>query len=161
MPNSEKIQKVKDISQKVEKASSITFFEYKTLGANALNDLRNKVKGATAEVLIAKNTLVKIALGHKKAHDSDLHGQTGVLFSFGDSISPLKILSDFSKKFEGLKIKGAFIDGSYYEAKKVIEIGQLPSRLEIVAKILSGFKSPISNIVYALSAIAKKREVSE
>ena len=161
MPNSEKIQKVKEISQKIDKASSVAFFEYKTLGANVLNDLRNKAKEATAEILVAKNTLVKIALGNKKVEDADLQGQTGILFSFGDSVSPLKILYDFSKKFGGLKIKGAFIDGIYCEAQKVVEIGRLPSRLELISRVLSGFKSPISNVVYALSAVAKKKGVDE
>ncbi len=107
MPNSEKLQKVKDISQKIEKAGSIAFFEYRSLSANVLNDLRNKAKEAGAEVLVAKNTLVKIALGGKKVGDADLQGQTGLLFSYADSISPLKVLHNFSKKFEGLKIKGA------------------------------------------------------
>lgn len=161
MPNNQKIQKVKDITQKVEKAGSITFFDYKSLSSNSLNDLRNKAKDVVGEVLVAKNTLVKIALGSKKPQESDLQGQTGVLFSFGDSIAPIKILSDFSKKFEGLKIKGAFIDGTYFDSQKVIEIGQLPSRTDLLSRALGGFKGPISSFVYALSAVAKKKEVDK
>lgn len=161
MPNTTKIQKVKIISQKVEKASSLTFFEYTRLGANALNDLRNKAKEVEAEVLVAKNTLVKIALGDKRAQDGDLQGQTGMVLAFADSLSPLKVLYDFSKKFDSLKIKGAFVDGRYFESAKVLELGQLPTKLELVAGVLRGFTNPVSKFVYALSAIADKKGVQE
>lgn len=172
MPNTKNIQAVKEISQKVEKANSITFFEYKNLASNAVNDLRRKVKVVSAEVLVARNTLVRVALGDKKADESDLQGQTGILFSFGDSIAPLKTLFDFAKKFPALKIRGAFIDGSYYAAQKVAQISALPSKDELISKVLAGFNGPIagfvnvlagarSKFVYALSAVAKKKEVGE
>lgn len=172
MPNTKKIQTVKDITQKVDKATSITFFDYRSLGSNAMNDLRNKAKDISGEVLVAKNTLVKIALGDKKAQEDDLQGQTGVLFSFGDSISPLKVLFDFAKKFETLKIKGAFIDGKYYDRARVAQVSALPSKIELLTRVLGGFKHPINSFVnvlggtrgkfvYALSAIAKKKGVDE
>lgn len=172
MPNTKNVQKVKDISQKVEKASSITFFEYKNLGSNAVNDLRRKIEQVSAEILVAKNTLVKIALGNKRAEEGDLKGQTAVLFSFGDSVAPLKVLFDFAEKFKSLKIKGAFIDGTYYNDQTVAQISQLPSKLELVSKILNEFKNPLyglvnvlggtrNKFVYALSAVAKKKEVDK
>ncbi len=161
MPNTIKIQKVKDISQKVQKASSLTFFEYTKLGANALNDLRNKAKEVEAEVLVAKNTLVKIALGDKKSQEGDLQGQTGLLLAFADSLSPLKVLYDFSKKFESLKIKGAFVDGSYYESTKVLELGQLPTKNDLLVRVLRGFNNPVAKFVYVLSAVADKKGVQE
>lgn len=172
MPNTQNIKKVKDISQKVQKASSITFFEYKNLGSNAVNDLRRKVEQVSAEIVVAKNTLVKIALGNKKAEDIDLKGQTGVLFSFGDGVAPLKTLFDFAKKFEAVKIKGAFIDGTYYNSQKVAQISKLPSKLELISKILAGFKNPLAHFVnvlggtrnkfvYALAAVAKTKEVGK
>lgn len=161
MPNTIKIQKVKDISQKVQKASSLTFFEYTKLGANALNDLRNKAKEVEAEVLVAKNTLVKIALADKKPQEGDLQGQTGLLLAFADSLSPLKVLYDFSKKFESLKIKGAFVDGSYYESTKVLELGQLPTKNDLLVGVLRGFNNPVAKFVYVLSAVADKKGVQE
>ena len=172
MPNQKNIDTVKAISQKVEKSSSIVFFEYKNLGSNVINDLRHKAKEASAEILVAKNTLVKVALGNKKAQDSDLQGQTGILFSFGDSVAALKPLFDFAKKFEVLKVKGAFIDGTYYDSSKVAQISSLPSKVELIARVLGGFNRPISGFVnvlggtrskfvYALSAVAKKKGVDE
>lgn len=161
MPNQTKIQEVSDLTQKLQKSSLVAFFEYKNLGANALNDLRNKAREVEAEILVAKNTLVKLALGAKQATGADLQGQTGLVLAHADSISPLKVLYDFSKKFESLKIKGAFVDGVYYESPKVVEIGQLPSRLDLIARVLGGFSSPISKFVYALSAVADKKGVQE
>lgn len=156
MPNKTKLDKVKELSQKVQKSASITFFEYKGLSSNAMNELRRAAKEASAEVTVAKNTLVKIALGNLKPAKDDLKEQTGVLFAFGDSISPVKALFDFAKKFASLTIKGAFIDGSYYEPHQVNQIGALPSKNDLLAKMLAGFKQPVTNFVYALSAIVKK-----
>jgi len=172
MPNTQNIQKVKAISQKVEKASSITFFEYKNLGSNAVNDLRRRVEQVSAEMLVAKNTLVKIALGDRRADASDLKGQTGIVFSFGDSIAPLKAMFDFAKKSSAIKIKGSFIDGVYYNDQQVVQLSQLPSKLELISKVLAGFKNPMSGFVtvlggtrskfvFALSAIAKNKEVGK
>ncbi|MBU0650011.1 50S ribosomal protein L10 [Patescibacteria group bacterium] len=161
MPTDAKVQKVKALTQQIQKASAITFFDYKNLGANALNDLRNKAKEAGAEVVIAKNTLVTLALGKQKASEEDLKGQTALLFSYADSISPLKVLAEAAKKFAGLKIKGAFIDGTYYEPAKVVVLSQLPSRLELIGKTLCGFRSPLVKFGYALAAIAAGKEVQE
>lgn len=172
MPNTKNVQKVKDLSQKVEKANSVVFFEYKSLSSNAINDLRRIAEQISAEILIAKNTLVKLALGDKKASDRDLKGQTGVLFSFGDSVAPLKALFEFAGKYKFIKIKGAFIDGVYYADQKVAHISQLPSKAELISKVVAGLKNPLygfvnvmggtrSKFVFALSAIAKKKEVGE
>lgn len=159
MPNNLKIQKVQELSEKVKKAQGLAFFEYKNLTANALNNLRRKIKEAEAELIVTKNTLAKLALGDKKPGDDDLHGQTALIFSYKDGLSPLKVLYEFSKKFEGLKVKGAFLENTYYTPQKVLELGQLPSRFELVARTLAGFKSPISNFVYGLHAIADKKGV--
>jgi large subunit ribosomal protein L10 len=172
MPNTKNVQTVKTLSQKVAQASSITFFDYKHLDSNVLNALRRLVQQTSAEIVVAKNTLVKLALGDSKAETGDLQGQTGVLFSFGDSIAPVKALYDFAKKFEALKIKGAFIDGTYYAKQQVAQLSQLPAKAELMARLLGGMTSPLygfvsvlsgtrRKFVFALSAIAKKKEVDE
>lgn len=161
MPSDLKLQKVKELSEKVRRASGLAFFEYKNLTANALNDLRRKINEVEAEVVVTKNTLARLALGDKKPEDSDLRGQTALVFSYKDTLATLKALYEFSKKYEGLKIKGAFLENIYYAPQKVLELAQLPSRSELIARALVGFKSPISNFVYGLRAIAEKKGVQE
>lgn len=161
MPNNKNLEKVKALSQKVEKSASIIFFEYKGLSSNAMNDLRNKAKEVSSEVSVAKNTLVRIALGKLKALDEDLKEQTGVIFAYGDSIAPVKVLFDFAKKFSTLQLKGAFIEGNYFDKQKVLQIGALPSKNELLGRVLAGLNGPISNFVYALSAIATKKGVQD
>ena len=159
MPNSLKIQKVQELSEKVRKAQGLAFFEYTSLNSNALNDFRRKIEEVEAEVVVTKNTLARLALGDKKPGDEDLQGQTALIFAHKDSLAPIKLLYDFAKKFEGLKIKGAFLESVYYAPQKVLELGQLPSRLDLLARMLAGFKGPISNFVYGLHAVADKKGV--
>ena len=172
MPKAKNINSVKDISQKVEKSNSITFVEYRNLSSNALNELRRRVAEVSGEILVAKNTLMRIALGDRKPQETDLQGQTAVLFSFEDSVAPIKAVFEFAKKFQALKIRGAFIDGAYFDANKIAEISNLPTKAELISKILGGFRSPIvgfanvlngtrSKFVYALSAVVKAREVDK
>lgn len=173
MPNTKNKETVKNISDKISKAKAIAFFEYKGLGSNALNELRKKEKEVSGEVVISKNTLIKIALGDKYPQKDDLSGQSGVVFSYSeDLIAPLKSLFDFSKKAVVLKIKGAYIDGEYYNGEKLSVVSSLPSKNELLSRALSGFMAPISGfatvlsrsnakLVYALSELAKKKEVGE
>ena len=159
MPNSLKIQKVQELSNKVKKSQGLAFFEYTSLTSNALNDLRRKIEEVEAEIVVTKNTLAKLALGGKKPGEDNLQGQTALIFAYKDNLAPIKILYDATKKFGGLKIKGAFLENTYYTPQKVLELGQLPSRLDLIARMLAGFKSPISNFVYGLHAIADKKGV--
>src|SRR3989344_4032019 len=98
-----------------------------------------------------------------------LKGPTLALFSYKDSVSPLKALAEFIKKVELPVIKGAFIEKEYFNAEKVIEISNLPSKDQLISQVVWGLKSPLSSfvnvlggsqrkLVYALSALAKKKQ---
>lgn len=159
MPNSVKVQKVQRLSEKLKKAKGLVFFEYKGLSANTLNEFRRKLEETEAEVVVEKNTLIKLSLGQLKPQEEDLKGQTALVFAYNDNLAPIKVLYDYSKKFENFKIRGAFLEDVYYSKEKVLELGQIPPKLELLSRLLGGFKGPISNFVYGLHAIAEKKGV--
>ncbi|MDC0449193.1 50S ribosomal protein L10 [bacterium] len=173
MPNQKNIQAVRDLKEKILKAKSITFAEYHGLDVNKLNDLRSKIKDDEAEMLVTKNTLLKIALDEAKIKGAkeaaqDLKGPTAVIFSYSDALAPLKTIFEFAKTLELPKVKSAFIEGVYNNTAQVAILSQLPSREELLTKVVITLNSPISGfvnvlggtqrkVVYALSAIAEKR----
>lgn len=158
MPNEKKVQKVKKLSEKINSSFIKAFFDYKGTPANVLNNLRQKCKESECEILVEKNTLIKIALGEKKPLDSDLSGQTAIMFSPLQDVSPFKVLYEFSKKYESIKLKGAFMGDDYYTAEKVVELAKLPSRLELLSQLLFALKSPIFKFALVAQSIAKEKE---
>lgn len=161
MPNEKNIQLVKNIKEKLEKARSITFADYVGISADQANTLRQKVKDAGGEVLVAKNSLLKVAIdehGDKNLQEAkkDLKGSTMAVFGFADAIAPIKAVFDFAKNLEFPKIKSAIIEGIYNTAEKVEVIRTIPSREELLTKIVGRMSSPIVGFVTVLSGVQKK-----
>jgi large subunit ribosomal protein L10 len=173
MPNEKNQNKVKDIIKRLEKAKSITFADYIGLSSEQANQLRQQVKDAGGEIMISKNTLMKVALketGNNNFSESekDLEGPTMAIFAYSDPIAPIKALFEFAKNLDLLKVKSAIIEGVYKAADKVDEIKNIPSKDILLAKFIGGLNAPITGFVsvmggvqrkfaYAMNAIAKKK----
>ena len=171
MPKETNKQTVKTLKEKLAEAKSVIFAEYTGLDANRMNELRKQIRAKGAELNISKNTLMKIALS-KQNHNGDiserLKGQMMALFSYEDAVTPLKKLEEFAKQNETPSVKIGLFEGDVITAEKILELSELPSREELLAKVVGGLKSPLTgivgvlggtqrNFVYALSAIAEKR----
>ena len=173
MPNAKNKELVKTLKLKISKAKSIILADYIGISAAAANELRTKIKETKAEATVAKNTLLKVALKEEKVENKDLEkdlkGSTMAIFSYEDSIAPIKVIFDFAKKFELPKIKSAIIDGIYTTAEQVEAISKLPNKEQLIAQVLGGLKTPLYGLnnvlngtkrkfVYALSALAEKKK---
>jgi large subunit ribosomal protein L10 len=175
MPKEQNKEKVKDLKEKLTEAKSVIFAEYTGLNANRMNELRKQIRSEGAELNISKNTLMKIALS-KENHNGDiaknLKGQMMALFSYEDAISPLKKLVEFAREHETPSVRIGLFEGNVITAEKIVELSELPSKKELLARVVGGLKSPLSgianvlggtqrNFVYALSAIAEKKGETE
>ncbi len=174
MPNTKNTELVQELRTKVAKSKSIIFANIQGLKSNDTNDLRQKLKDQNAEVAMAKNTLLEIALKQENKDvtkvSGDLKGSTIAIFGYNDPIAPIKALVEFAKKFELIKIKSGLVDDKYASAADVDTLSKLPSKEQLIAQVLGTMKSPLSGfvnvlsgtprkLVYALSAIAKHKEV--
>ncbi len=173
MPNKQNQDAVKALREKVAKAKSIIVTDYSGLKSNDINALRDTIKDSDAEVSVAKNTLLKIALKEENVYSTELEkhleGTNAVIFSYKDAVAPLKSLYEFIKKVDLPKIKAAIFDGQFANATQVETISKLPSREQLLAQVVGGMKSPLNGFVrtlngvqqkfvYALSAIAEKKQ---
>jgi len=173
MPNNINKEQVKFLKTKLEKAKSVVFADYLGISSANANSLRQKIKETDAELLVAKNTLLKVAIDEHKDKamieaKKDLKGSTAVIFSFSDPIAPIRALFDFTKTLEFPKIKSAIIDGAYYEKAQLEVIKTLPDKKQLLGRMVGGMKSPLSGFVgvlggvqrkfvYAVNAIAQKK----
>ncbi|MBI2620977.1 50S ribosomal protein L10 [candidate division WWE3 bacterium] len=172
MPNQKNIGIVERLKDKISKAKAMVIVEYHGLDANKIGELRARLDEAGAELSVAKNTLLKIALGKKRDElEVHLEGPNATVFAHKDGVAAVKALFDFVKKFDLPKVKIGIVDGIVASAEKLELLSKLPSREKLLAQIGGIFKSSLSQVVrvlhnphakfvYALKTIAEKKEVS-
>lgn len=161
-----------ELTKKFKDAKSIVFLENKGLTveqiSNFRSDLRNKAGGS--EYNLAKKTLIKKALGEigvSEIDDAILEGAVGGVFGYEDEFSNIRITHTFGKNNDKVVIRGGVFEGKPVNAEYIIALASLPSRDELLAKLLGSMQSPISgfvgigggvisSFVRALSEISKK-----
>lgn len=152
---------VAEITEKMQKASSVVVVDYKGLTVAELNELRSKFREAGVEYKVYKNTLVRRAAaeaGIAGLDSESLVGTNAVAFGYEDPVAPARIIKEFSKDHPNLELKMGIVEGEYFDKAKVEEFASIPSRDALIAKLLGSLKAPVSNFVYLLDALIKKQE---
>jgi len=167
MPNVKNLQQVELLKTKIAKAKSIAIVDYSGTSANDQVKLRSEVTAGGGEVLVAKNTLIDIAVGKGKLTDS-LEGMNAIVFSYNDAVAAIKSLFNFQKDASKLEIKQGFMDDKVLSADEVKSLSKLPGKNELISMLISRLQSPATglvnvlkagprNLVYALNAIVDKK----
>lgn len=167
-PNQKNQSTLSTLQDKVSRAKSVVIADFAGTTANDQVKLRADIKKAGGEMIVAKNTLIDIALGKGKLSES-LHGMNAAILGYEDPVSPVKALFEFNKKTEKLTIKQGYMDDKVLSTAEVVALSKLPSKQELLAKLLMVLKSPGTglvnvlnagprNLVYALNAVAQKGE---
>ena len=149
---------VNEIKEKLDKASSAVVVDYRGITVAEADALRKRMREANVDYKIYKNTMMRRAVeGTEFAALAEvLKGPSGIAFGFEDATAPAKILDKFVKEFKKMELKGGVIDGEYYDAAGVSQIAQIPSRDELIAKLLGSFQAPIGSFARVIQAIADK-----
>ena len=127
--------------------------DYNRLTVAEVSALRKKCREANCEYKVYKNTLVRKALNDLgfKAFVADLNGPTAVTFG-ADETCAAKVMVAAAKDYEDkIVIKSAFVDNAYVDKAGVKALASMPSREELVAKMLGAKQAPLSNFVGVLN----------
>jgi large subunit ribosomal protein L10 len=162
---------VREISEKFKNAQAIVLVDYKGLNVDKATELRSKARQAGVDYKVYKNTLARFAAQDAGCAELTeyLKGSIAVAVSDSDAIAPAKLLNDFIKANKVLEIKAGYVDGKLMSAKEVEQLALLPSKEELVAKMLGSLKSPlyglanvlngnIRGLAVALNAIREQKE---
>ncbi|MDO5095954.1 MAG: 50S ribosomal protein L10 [Peptostreptococcaceae bacterium] len=156
---------VAEIVDKMQRAQSVVVVNYKGITVEQATALRNKFREAGVDYKVYKNTLVRRAakeLGKfEKFDDENLVGTNAIAFGFEDAVAPAKIIADFAKANPIVEFKMGYVEGEYYDAAGLTALSKIPSREELIAKLLGSLRAPVSNFVYLLDAVAKKKAEAE
>ena len=148
---------VDEISKRIKVSENIILSNFSMIKAEQLNDLRAKLADNQSSYFVVKNTLCKLALekANKKQLIDLMDGPTGFVFCGDNPIATSKVIVDFSKTAEGLKILGGLIDGEVLVGGQVKELASLPSHKELLTMVVTGLKSPITSFVGVLGQLVK------
>jgi large subunit ribosomal protein L10 len=171
MAIAEKEKVVAQLLKDFQGSDSFVLANYQGLKAQDFNDLREKLAGKQGQCRVVKNTLLKKALKAAKVPglESFLEGPTAVIFQQGDVASSSKLLVDFTKDHEKLKIKAGCLQGRVLAAGEVVEMARLPSRAALIAQLAGNLNGPIQrfagvlmanlqSFVFSLQAVKAKKE---
>lgn len=150
---------VGEIKDRISQSQGYFFIDFNKVAAFSVNNLRNDLKSSGANIFVTKNSLFKKAL--KESGYEELSGlleaETGIVFAQDKGIvEACKVLVDFSKENETLKIKGAIINDKKVETKDLIAMSKLPSREVLLQMAVSGIASPLTGFMNALNQIILK-----
>ena len=153
MARPEKVAAVAEVKEKLEGAKGSVLTDYRGLKVQELAELRKNLKESGVEYKVYKNTLTKIAIKDigLDGLSEFLEGPTAIAFSADDPVVAAKLLNDFSKEHSKLKLKAGVVEGEIVDAAGIKAIASLPSREELLAKLVGTLQAPISNFVYMLN----------
>lgn len=149
----EKETLVKSFTEKAKIAKSIVFVNFKGLKVKDALALRKKCRESGAEYMVTKKTLMKIALKDAglDVDITNLPGDIGTVFGFEDEIIAPKIVKEFSKTIEAVNPVAGVLEKLYIDKSKVLALSQLPSRKELLSKLVGSLNSPVSGLVRVLA----------
>ncbi len=149
---------VDEIKSKVEGATTVVLVDYRGLNVEQDTRLRKNLREAGCEYKVYKNTLMRRAFeGTDCAQlDSLLEGPSAIAISKDDATAPIRILNNMAKEAEALEFKAAIVEGNFYDAEGVKALASIPSREELMSKLLGSLQSPITNLARVLKQIAEK-----
>ncbi|PKO29724.1 MAG: 50S ribosomal protein L10 [Betaproteobacteria bacterium HGW-Betaproteobacteria-7] len=150
---------VAEVSAQVANAQTIAIAEYRGIEVGDLTVLRKKARESGVYLRVLKNTLVRRAVeGTPFAGLAD-HMVGPLIYSVSaDPVAAAKILNDFAKTNDKLVLKAGSYAGKVLDKAGVQALASVPSREELLSKLLYVMQAPVAGFVRALDALAKQRE---
>lgn len=141
-----------EIEKKFKDAKCLIFTDYRGLNVGEINLLRRELKHNAVEFKVVKNTLSSLLF--KKfgieGIDACLTGPTAIAFCMRDEIIPSKVLANFAKEHEGLKIKMGLLNNKLLDAGAIESIAKLPKREVLLSKLLAVMQLPVLRLICVL-----------
>ena len=149
---------VAEISENIKDAQSVVVVDYRGLTVAEDTELRKQLREAGVVYKVYKNTMMNFAF-----KDTDfeqlkdvLEGPSAIAISKDDATAPARILAKFAKTAPKLEIKAGVVEGTLYDSEGMKSIAAVPSREELLSKLLGSLQSPITNLARVLNQIAEQ-----
>ena len=150
---------VAEIAEAVKDAQSVVLVDYRGLTVDQDTALRKQLRAAGVTYKVYKNTMMNFAF---KGTDFEalapyLEGPSAIAISTTDATAPARELANFAKTAPKLELKASVVEGTYYDQAGTQVIATIPSREELLGKLLGSIQSPITNLARVLNQIAEQQ----
>ena len=149
---------VQAIAEDVKDAASVVLVDYRGLTVAEDTALRKELRDAGIIYKVCKNTMMKRAFEGTEceALENCLEGPSAIAISKDDATAPARILCKFAKDAPALELKGGVVEGTAYDVAGLTELSKIPSREELLSKLLGSLQSPIANFARVIKQIAEQ-----
>lgn len=151
---------VDEIKQKINEAKSVLLVDYRGLTVEQDTELRKALRENNVEYKVYKNTMVNFAIKGTEFESLSEHlaGPTAIAISYEDATAGPRVLAKIAKANEKLEFKAGVVEGQYFDANKMLAIGNIAPREELLGRLLGSFKSPISSFARVIKQVAEKEQ---
>ncbi len=153
MNRAEKTAAVEELEKSLAKSKNAILFGFAGLKVAEVTELRRQVRGTRSQYVVVKNTLALRATKGTPLEGLSEHfaGPTAVVYNENNPVAIAKVLTAFAKTNPNLQFKGALVEGRPVEVKEIFGIAELPTREELVSKLLFLIQSPVRRLVTVLN----------
>ena len=150
---------IDEISANIKDAQSVVVVDYRGLTVAEDTQLRKELRDAGVTYKVYKNTMMNFAFKDTDCEPLSKHleGPNAIAISKDDATAPARIISKYAKKAPTLKMIAGVVEGNYYDEKGVAALANVPSREELLGKLLGSIQSPITNLARVLNQIAESK----
>jgi len=148
---------IEEISANVKDAQSVVVVDYRGLTVAEDTELRKQLREAGVTYKVYKNTLMTRAFEGTDFESLApvLEGPSAIAISTEDATAPARVIAKFAKNAPALEIKAGVVEGTFYDANGMMAVASVPSREELLSKLLGSIQSPITNFARVLNQIAE------
>ena len=149
---------VEEISELLNGAATAVVVDYRGLTVAEDTELRKQLREAGVVYKVYKNTMMHRAFEGTQCEEliQHLHGTNAIAISATDATAPARILDKFAKKAPALELVAGIVEGNYNDQAGIQALAGIPSREELLGKLLGSIQSPITNFDRVLNQIAEK-----
>ena len=150
---------VAEISENIKDAQAVVLVNYSGLTVAQDTQLRKELREAGVVYKVYKNTMMNFAFQGTPCEElcKHLDGTNALAISIEDATAPARILAKFAKTAPQLELVAGVVEGGYYDQAGIKALSEVPSREELLGKLLGSIQSPITNLARVLNQIAESK----
>ena len=154
MPSEKNQDELAQLTEKLDKAKAVYFTDFLGLDVSSITELRSEFFKASIEFKVAKNTLLKLAAENINLEGLDdfLVGSTAIAISYDEPTAPAKVLKKFTEDHDKPEVKAILFDGEVLDGSEYLKFATLPTKDELLTKLVLMLNSPITILARTLSS---------
>ena len=149
MPTQKKIDQVEDLKQRIERATITVSADYRGLRVQEMDQMRKRLRAASIEVKVIKNSLLRLAAGQTGAPElmQIVEGPTALVIAYDDPIEAAKAITEYAQSAPPtFSLRGAFLDGRVVSAADLRDLVRLPPRPVMLAQLAGQIQAPLATL---------------